>query len=673
MFEKIKILSILVILFFCVNLNAQKIDYKFDILTYDNISSSKKEIDSLLFMCEIFFDSSPDSAIFFCTEAYNEMKKFGENYRAKEIYTNLGILNTYKGNIEQALSFYISGIDFSKTAIDSAEFFTNIANCYVYKSNYNVAFEYFEKSKQIFLTSNYTYGLVNFLINTGVTYSQQGFKKKAMEQYLEALNLYDDSLDAESRGVLYQNLGTLVAEQGDKKKSLEYFNQALEIYEDSNNTPYICDILINIALVNIDEKKYQIADEILTKAFNLSSDTKLENKKAYILFIKGQLEILLKNFDKAIIYFEESLKLRELLGIEYDIIYSYISMAQVYFETKEYQKSKYFAEIALQKSEYLQILELQIEIYKILADNYAITNDFVNAYKYLSSYKSLNDSLIENQQTKTILELEMIYNTEKKHKEIQLLKYEKQLQATELLQKRKNIFIIISISIFIIFFILILQYIFRQREKAEQKKRIMSAAIEAEEKIKDEIAKELHDNIAGRLLGIISYFSSKNTAVNIMTEIKNLYFEIRQLSHYLAEPMFLEVNIIEKLRALVEEIRIKNQINVNFENSISINWLQIKNNQKIQKAIFRITQELINNTLKYSQAKDIEIQLIEIDSNLNYLYNDNGVGFDKSNVKKGIGHENIEKRINSLNGTCEIDSSPNNGITVTLTIPFVKL
>lgn len=673
MLKKVIILQFLLLFYNCFFIYAQNESINTIISNLDTISNSEQKIDILLNNCELFFSTSPDSAMYFCNIAFTELSKSKNNYRAVEIFTNSGILCTYRGEIENALHYYFTGLNYSKNSIDSAEFFTNIANCYVYKSEYNTAYEYFEKSKDIFQKMNYTNGLVNFLINTGVTYSQQGFKQKAMIQYLEALNLYEDSIDLESRAILYQNLGTLMAEQGDLLSSEEYFNQALEIYQKQKNIQNICDILINLALIKIDEIDYSKSEKILDEALEISENANLNLKKAYILFVKGQLFILEKNYNKAVAVFLESLKIREDAGGEYDLISSYISLAEVYFKLENYKTSEYYAQKAIVKTNKINALELQIEVNKILSDIYSKNYKYEKAYNFLYTSKTLTDSLFEIQQTKAILELEIIYQTEKKQKEIQILKYEKELQSNELEQKRRNIIAIIAVSVFCLIFLLIIQYVIRQKQNLEHKRKIVYAAVDAEEKIKDEIARELHDNIAGRLMGIITQIISENKKVNYLSEIRKIYNEIRQLSHSLAEPMFIDVTISEKLQALADEIQNKNNLNITFYSGISIDWMTIKQNQEIQKALYRITQELINNTLKYANATEIEIQLIDSENVINYIYSDNGIGFEKESINKGIGFENIEKRTKSLNGNCEINSNLGCGLTIALSIPFYKL
>ena len=83
-------------------------------------------------------------------------------------------------------------------------------------------------------------------------------------------------------------------------------------------------------------------------------------------------------------------------------------------------------------------------------------------------------------------------------------------------------------------------------------------------------------------------------------------------------------------------------------------------------------QEIIKNILKHAKAERIDIQLNRFDDTINLMVEDTGVGFNVATVKakqKGIGLENIEKRVNELGGNLSIDSTIGRGTTIMIDIP----
>jgi two-component system, NarL family, sensor kinase len=85
--------------------------------------------------------------------------------------------------------------------------------------------------------------------------------------------------------------------------------------------------------------------------------------------------------------------------------------------------------------------------------------------------------------------------------------------------------------------------------------------------------------------------------------------------------------------------------------------------------IYRILQELVNNTLKYSKANTIEVQMKKLRGEYQIDYKDNGIGFDKAKAKKGLGLKSIASRVDILNGKLSIESADGAGVHFRITIP----
>jgi len=85
--------------------------------------------------------------------------------------------------------------------------------------------------------------------------------------------------------------------------------------------------------------------------------------------------------------------------------------------------------------------------------------------------------------------------------------------------------------------------------------------------------------------------------------------------------------------------------------------------------VYRICQELINNTLKHSEASRAYISLVNREDGLVFLYEDNGKGFSIEDVKAGYGLTNIKTHAQAIYSNLTIDSSAGKGTAVTLIIP----
>jgi len=100
--------------------------------------------------------------------------------------------------------------------------------------------------------------------------------------------------------------------------------------------------------------------------------------------------------------------------------------------------------------------------------------------------------------------------------------------------------------------------------------------------------------------------------------------------------------------------------------------LETRLDNSLEITIFRIIQELITNVIKHAQATEVTVHLTPHDDVLNVMVEDNGRGFDVSQIKRGatMGLYSIQKRIENAGGSVFIDSIPNKGTTVIIDIPL---
>ena len=100
------------------------------------------------------------------------------------------------------------------------------------------------------------------------------------------------------------------------------------------------------------------------------------------------------------------------------------------------------------------------------------------------------------------------------------------------------------------------------------------------------------------------------------------------------------------------------------------NNTNIKLKETVSLNIYRIIQELINNIVKHALADEVTIQLIQHNKHLSIMVEDNGIGFNLSDQPHGIGLENIKYRVQSMDGTLNIDSSLGRGTSVSFELPL---
>jgi two-component system sensor histidine kinase UhpB len=209
-------------------------------------------------------------------------------------------------------------------------------------------------------------------------------------------------------------------------------------------------------------------------------------------------------------------------------------------------------------------------------------------------------------------------------------------------------------------------------QKIQEQRKTARAIIKAQEKERNHIGQELHDNINQILAGSKIYLSlagKKNETIKDLIQypmdlIDNSIDEIRLLCQKLVAP---HKNI--ELQGLVRDIlgRIdKTGIKTTFGYAVSNELLS----DELKLNLFRVMQELTGNILKYAEAKNITVSIQTQNKAISIEVSDDGKGFDIEKKRDGIGISNITNRVESFNGKIEIESSPGNGCSVHINIPL---
>ncbi len=214
------------------------------------------------------------------------------------------------------------------------------------------------------------------------------------------------------------------------------------------------------------------------------------------------------------------------------------------------------------------------------------------------------------------------------------------------------------------------------REKQlSQQKLITEITILAQEKERNELGLELHDNI-NQLLSVVKLYlgiaKTEKTFNEEMIDKSYLHLEeaiqdIRKLSHSLVAPSLGHDGLKEALEDLAESIQKLNQIDIRV--LIDEDFESLLKDKKKELMLYRVVQEQLNNIVKYAQATEVTIHLKQQGRNLNLLIRDNGIGFDIHQQSNGIGLKNINSRVHFYSGKMDIISAPGKGCTLEVSIP----
>ena len=219
-------------------------------------------------------------------------------------------------------------------------------------------------------------------------------------------------------------------------------------------------------------------------------------------------------------------------------------------------------------------------------------------------------------------------------------------------------------------------------EKINQQKIISSKIVENQENEQNRIAKEIHDGIGQMLTGLKFSLESinledKEKAAQKIEYLKKLSLDIikgvRTATFNLMPPELSDHGILSSLSKLTQELSKLTGKEILFYNKTDFSQ---RLDSLIEINIYRLTQEAINNAIKYAESTHIIVQLSHSDTLLSIIVDDNGKGFDihtvdkKRNSESGMGLLFMKERIQYINGRVFIKSIPGEGTRITFNIPI---
>jgi signal transduction histidine kinase len=454
--------------------------------------------------------------------------------------------------------------------------------------------------------------------------------KRAVAYMQMAIKTADEhSIPKIYKSKLYDNYGVLKEMQNDADSAIFFYKKALDIKKASHDTIGIPYSLNKIAVLKANQGLFKEAYKYLDISDNYRNKEtgdfgRMENLSFHADFLKME-----KRVDEAILAYEKAKKIAEDINYTYMILYCYENLTELYKQKKQFDK-------ALQSHE---------------------------------RYTEYKDS-IDNIETNTkVAQLEIAYETEQKNKLIAQNQYE--------LKSKTQLLTFTIIILFLLVFIIFAVYKYQQQKRKriikeiEYKNRLQNSELEkkiVEEKLN--ISRELHDNIGSQLTFIISSldniaYSEKSNIITPRLEAirnfsKDALFDLRSTIWAMKQEAGDTDKLIIKITEMIQKLNSSfSNLVILFENNLNENL--ILTSTKMLN-LFRIVQEALQNSIKYSTATEIKIVFNKIPDGLELNVIDNGTGFNIENSGNGNGLINMKIRCEMVDGKFEIINS--NGTTI---------
>lgn len=524
-------------------------------------------------------------------------------------------------------------------------------------------------------------GMASALNGIGVMYQKIGQNDSALNCYIQLVTIAEKMGYEKILGMGYVNMGILYQYKRDFEKANYYINLSIPL-----NSKYRMD-LVALAFMNqglIHENKIENDSALIKYRRALVIYNEFGNNKmlADLYNNFGNVYVALQNLDSATYYYIKSKDIYEHLGDWYTFSQVYHNLAMVDYYCGNYYEALAMLDSCLVIANESSNKELES---KAFLGKYLVYNEMGNYQQALESYvhyDSLNQNIYNIKKDELIAEMEMKYQNEKKQAQILLLERDNLKKA-----KQSNIYLFSGIGIIILFTFALLY--FRQRtvkdriiarqqiKQLEEEKKLLSARflVEGQEEERKRIAKELHDGLGVLLSAAKMQFSTiknKNLenrpliekATNLLEQAAG---DVRKISHNMMPGLLTKLGLYEAIADLFTKLSESNGLEVHTD--IPEELKRLSENKEIM--LYRIMQELVNNTLKHAEAKNINISMKMIKDQLEIIYSDDGKGFNFEDKldSKSIGLISIRSRIDFLNGKMVVFSKPGKGTSFQFFIP----
>lgn len=554
------------------------------------------------------------------------------------------------------------------------------------------------------------------------------FSKKAITYFLQAENIlknFPNSLAAKkSMASLGLNIGIEHMNVNDEEGALIYYFDGIKRYEAMDSTnKNISTLYSNIISSYFNLGKYETALTYCEKAYKKSIDWGIpvtqmaaainygrvlmklnQPDKAKFFFDRGKAIAdsvndyyfqskyyqVLGNFKfdegkftEALVDFSRGLPLIKLTNSPYDLASCYIWMGACNAAIHNFQAGRKYLDSAYMLTRY----DYPHQLKNVYFNRYhleKIQGNFATAITYLDSFNVLRDSIQHEADGDRIEFLDAKYQAEKKEAQINQLQSDKEIQRLNIQKKNVLNYFLIAAALIIILVALLIYRNFKQKQALQQQRigeletqqQLMAteAVLKGEEQERTRLAKDLHDGLGGMLSGIKYSFNTmkgnlvmtpENTQAfeRSMDMLDSSIKEMRRVAHNMMPEALVKFGLDTALSDFCNDINQTGALQVSYQ-SIGMGGIAIEQTTAI--TIYRIVQELINNTMKHASAKSAIVQVTKSNETISITVEDDGKGFAPVILEgsKGMGWSNIQSRIDYLKGKVDVRSVPGEGTSV---------
>ncbi|NND32599.1 MAG: tetratricopeptide repeat protein [Saprospiraceae bacterium] len=594
-------------------------------------------------IAHLFYQTNRDSSLFYNEKVRDKSKKINYSRALARALTNIALIKIERSQKTEGESLLKESLEISKQINDpelELHIYANLAILHHYSTDYDIAVDYYLQSADIAKKIDDQYNVIRAYLNIGDVFRQNEIFDEAVKHLFQA---------SEASQMSYPNLyGYSTA-------------QIADIFRDENELDSAAKYIGSVF-----EKIDQITSpQVLTQAYSV---------RANILEEQGNYQEAHPDHLKSLTYAEQ-------LGQAFSIAGCYCLLGNNASNRGAFVEASQYFEKYAELSDDINNQYLDQECLRYWSRMEETRGNFKKSNELLYQYFAIKDSIFSAENRNILTDLATKYEAAEKDAEIA----KQQLRINQRTIQR-NWFITGVLTLMLLSWFLFYRTRKNKRlarteiENLEKQQKLLSLdyMVQGQEQERKRIAQELHDGLGGLLASTklqihqVQQETLENTSKDVLEAaekmINHAHTEVRRIAHDMMPGALVDLGLADAIEDLIEQVRKQQHFKVNF--SKAIEDAELSEMQSLH--IYRIIQEILNNTIKHAQASQLDIAITAENQVLKLNVADDGVGFDYQSAtgKGGMGLRSITSRVNYLDGRLHIDALPGRGTQYLIDIPL---
>lgn len=543
---------------------------------------------------------------------------------------------------------------------------------YRMRSEADTALQYYQLAYDLAYQNADTTDMARYLNNQSLVYKDIGQLADAASLLNRAMELRRAIADSNGYFGSMINMAVLNKSMGKTQEAINYYQTAASYYRRAKVPlrAIIADINTSLAYESLNDMEQAIF--YIERAFRDMQKNNLMQYEGVARNVRGDFYVKTAQWKRALEDLEYGYQLNQQSGEVVKILESGVSLGRAYWHLNRLAEVKtILRSMESLLSDHPNLWEQQIDVASLKMDVAEKEGSWKNAFVTATELLTFSDSLQKRSNRKAFAKEREAFDTALKEEQIARQQIELDLAKQRIQNQRLWIAIL---GLFILFggiFILLWRRSTQQKQQLDlqkmdlEKRSIeLQAIVQTQETERQRMARDLHDGVVQQITVLL--MQGREEGSNLVDPLTDLATEVRALSHEIMPRALQEHMLAEAVEQMANRSFKKSGIQLEAFYSVPDPH---RLSDDLSLSVYRIAQEMVQNVIKHANATKVELNMVVNAERLMLSFSDNGKGADLSNIRYGLGLQNMDARARLIGGRIDFKSNEDSGLEVLLWIP----